>query len=200
MDHPATESTDITDALDRADMARLVAGDGAGLDALLDRHSTRLFRYLIRLLQNESEAEELVQESFVRVCRNAHRYDAAQRFSAWLYTVATNLVRDRHRRHTRHPLLSLQSSDEQGTTIADRLVAAGPDPAHQLDSHERILAVQRAIAELPDDLRILIVLAEYEEASHAEIASIVGGTAKSIEMKLYRARKLLRTRLADWLS
>jgi RNA polymerase sigma-70 factor, ECF subfamily len=201
MDQPITDTTDTTDALDRAAMARLVAGDGAALNHLLERHATRLFHYLIRLTQNESVAEELAHETFVRVFRHAHRYKPAQRFSTWLYTIATNLVRDRHRRHVRHPHLSLESAeDHEGRAIRDNLAANGNTPAQDLASAETIAAVQHAIAELPDDLRIPIILAEYEDASHREIATIVGGTAKAVEMKLYRARKLLRARLATWLG
>jgi RNA polymerase sigma-70 factor, ECF subfamily len=201
MDKTITDTTDTTDALDRAAMARLVAGDGAALNHLLERHATRLFHYLIRLIQNESDAEELAHETFVRVFRHAHRYNPAQRFSTWLYTIATNLVRDRHRRHVRHPHLSLESAeDHEGASIRDSLPASGRSPAQDLASAETVAAVQRAIAELPDELRIPIILAEYEEASYHEIAAIVGGTTKSVEMKLYRARKLLRTRLSTWLG
>jgi RNA polymerase sigma-70 factor, ECF subfamily len=201
MDPLNTDTTDTTDALDRAGMARLVAGDGAALKLLLDRHATRLFHYLVRLTQNESVAEEFAHETFVRVFRNAHRYKPAQRFSTWLYTIATNLVRDRQRRHIRHPHLSLESAeDHEGRAIQDTLAANGHTPAQDLASAETIAAVRRAIAELPDELRIPIVLAEYEEASYQEIATIVGGTPKAVEMKLYRARKLLRARLATWLE
>jgi RNA polymerase sigma-70 factor, ECF subfamily len=201
MDQPITDTTDTTDALDRAAMARLVAGDGAALNHVLERHATRLFHYLIRLIQNESDAEELAHETFVRVFRHAHRYNPAQRFSTWLYTIATNLVRDRHRRHLRHPHLSLEAAaDHEGTAIRDSLPGSGTTPAQDLASAETIAAVQRAIAELPDELRIPIVLAEYEDASYQEIAAIVGGTSKSVEMKLYRARKLLRIRLSPWLD
>jgi RNA polymerase sigma factor (sigma-70 family) len=201
MDQPITDTTDTTDALDRADMARLVAGDGSALNQLLERHATRLFHYLVRLTQNESDAEELAQESFVRIFRHAPRYNPARRFSTWLYTIATNLVRDRHRRHVRHPHLSLESAvDRDGHAFRDSLPAPNPDPAGELATAETVVDVQRAIAELPEDLRVPIVLAEYEEASYQEIADIVGGTPKSIEMKLYRARKLLRARLATWLD
>jgi RNA polymerase sigma-70 factor, ECF subfamily len=200
MDQPITNNTNTTDALDRADMARLLAGDGAALNGLLERHAPRLFHYLIRLTQNESVAEELTQEACVRLFHHAHRYNPAQRFSTWLYTIATNLVRDRHRSHTRHPHLSLESAmDTDGRTLRDTLLASAPDPHGQLASAETVAAVRQAIAALPDDLRVPLVLAEYEKASHREIASIVGGTPKSVEMKIYRARKLLRARLAPWL-
>jgi RNA polymerase sigma-70 factor, ECF subfamily len=196
-----TESTRTIDALDRADMARLIRGEESAFNGLIDRHATRLFHYLVRLLQNESEAEELAQESFVRVFRNAHRFNPKQRFSTWLYSLAINLVRDRHRRHTRHPHVPLHSqSSPTGPLIQDTLTAPQPDPAAQLESAEIVDAVRQAVAELPDDLRIPLILAEYDNASYKEIATILGTSPKAVEMKLYRARKLLRARLSPWLD
>jgi RNA polymerase sigma-70 factor (ECF subfamily) len=193
--------TDTTDAQDRTDVERLAGGDATALSPLMDRHATRLFHYLIRLLQNESEAEELAQETFVRVFLHAQQFNPARRFSTWLYTLATNLVRDRHRRHVRHPHVSIESLvSPDGNPLRDSLPAPQPDPAEHLDASECVTAVQRAIAELPEDLRVPIVLAEYDGASYHDIASILGCTAKSVEMRLYRARKILRNRLAHWLG
>jgi RNA polymerase sigma-70 factor, ECF subfamily len=193
--------TDTTDSQDRTDVERLAGGDGTALSPLMDRHATRLYHYLIRLLQNESEAEELAQETFVRVFLHAQQFNPTRRFSTWLYTLATNLVRDRHRRHVRHPHVSIESlNSPDGHSLRDSFPTPQPDPAENLEAAECAAAVQRAIAELPDDLRVPIVLAEYEDASYQEIANILGCSAKSVEMRLYRARKILRDRLAAWLA
>ena len=97
------------DEQDRADMARLVAGHDPALDELMGRHAERLYSYLLRVVQNESDAAELAEESFVRVYQNRGRFRSANRFSTWLYTIATNLARDLQRElairlgYTSHP-------------------------------------------------------------------------------------------------
>lgn len=189
-----------TDALDQQDMARLVAGQDSALNDLTTRHAEPLFRYLVRLLQNESEAEDLAQETFVRVYQNRERFKSGSRFSTWLFAIATNLARDRQRWRARHPQLSLEADSEQtATPLADRLPGHQPTPADCLETNERVAAIRQAVAALPEDLRAPLVLAEYEDRSHAEIASILNCSAKAVEMRIYRARQQLRANLAGLL-
>jgi len=93
------------DDLDRSDMERLCKGGDSALNSLMDRHAEKLFHYLLRQLGNEQDAEDVAQESFVRVYQNRARFDPARKFSTWLYTIATNLSRDRLRYRARHPNL-----------------------------------------------------------------------------------------------
>jgi RNA polymerase sigma-70 factor (ECF subfamily) len=190
------DTRDTTDPEDRLEMTRLASGEETALDRLMDRHARRLYHYLLRLLQDECEAEELAQETFVRVFRHAASFDPKRSFKVWLYTIATNRVRDRARRQSRRPQVSLESGGDVAAlrdVLPDRL----PSPADCADSKERIGVVRAAIARLPDELRVPLVLAEFDELSHAEIAEITGGTPKAVEMRLYRARQLLRRELAD---
>src|SRR5258708_25202197 len=105
-------SGDSSEEQDALDMARLAAGHDAALNDLMARHAEKVFHYLIRQLQNETEAEELAQETFVRVYQNRGRYDPRARFSTWLYTIATNLARDRWRWRRRHPQVSLDAEED----------------------------------------------------------------------------------------
>src|SRR5687768_13351333 len=91
------------DDQDRSDMTRLASGHDAALTELMERHSEKLFHYLYRSLQSEEEAADLAQEAFVHVYQSRARFDPAQKFSTWLYTIASNLVRTRYRWRTRHP-------------------------------------------------------------------------------------------------
>jgi len=187
----------ITDSGDRREMSLLAAGDGSALDRLMDRHAQRLYHYLLRLLQNEAAAEELAQETFVRVFCNANRFDPDRSFSSWLYTIATNLVRDSARRQARHPQISFDAQlNDDGASLRDALPSQNPSPADHASAQERAQAVRHAIDQLPEDLRLALVLSEYEALSHAEIAAIMGGTPKAVEMRLYRARQSLRQSLA----
>jgi RNA polymerase sigma-70 factor, ECF subfamily len=189
-----------TDQEDREDMAHLSAGHDAALNALMDRHGARLFHYLVRQLNNESDAADLAQETFVRVYHNRTRFDPAQKFSTWLYTIATNLVRDRFRWHKRHPQVSLDAEREEAGAMLDTLPAEAASPSEQMAAEERAAEVRKGIASLPDDLRTPLILSEYEDLSHAEIGAILSCSAKAVETRLYRARNHLRKRLAGILQ
>lgn len=191
-------------ALDRADMERLAAGQENALNRLMERHGGRLYAYLVRLLRDEGEAEDLAQETFVRIFEHRTRFDPEGSFRNWMYSIAGNLVRDRFRWRSRHPETALDADPD--LTSGPALHACHPnltDPQRTPDAatlgSERVQAVQEAIASLPPDLRMPLLLAEFEERSHTEIASILDCTPKAVEMRLYRARHQLRQRLDRWL-
>src|SRR5437867_4020651 len=98
-----------SDEQDKSDMARLAAGHDAALDDLMGRHAERLYHYLLRLLQNETEASDVAQEAFVRVYLNRVKFKPAYKFATWVYTIATNLARDLQRQRARHPHVSLEA-------------------------------------------------------------------------------------------
>jgi len=188
-------TTGAADEQDRSDMARLAAGADARLNDLMARHAERLYHYLLRLLQNETDAGDIAEETFVRVYQNRARFKAEHKFSTWLYTIATNLARDLQRRRARHPSQSLDAArPETGHDLQEILPDQRPDPGQALEAAERVAAVRQAVAALPEDLRLPLVLAEYEEKSHAEIAAILNCSAKAVEMRIYRARQQLRQR------
>jgi RNA polymerase sigma-70 factor, ECF subfamily len=177
-------------------MAALRSGDDLALNALMDRHGEKLFHYLIRLTQSESDAAELAQETFVRIFEHRNRFRANARFTTWLYTIATNLARDRLRRLTRHPHLSLEAEPpHQGGTLGDLLESSDLPPDARLQQEERILLVRQAIANLPEEHRTPLILSEYEDFSQAEIANVLGCSIKAVENRLYRARQSLRKHL-----
>ncbi len=178
-------------------MARLAGGHDAALNDLMDRHAERLFHYLVRSLQNEEDAADLAQETFARVCRNRAKFDPNQKFTTWLYAIASNLVRDRYRWRSRHPRVSLEAQDERaGAGLNDGLRASEPSPDQRLQTEERADAVRRAVAALPQELRQPLVLAVYEDLPQAQIAAILNCSVKAVETRIYRARQQLRLVLA----
>jgi RNA polymerase sigma-70 factor, ECF subfamily len=186
---------------DRADMARLAADHGPALDDLMERHAPRLFNYLARSLQDEDDAADLAQETFVRVFQNRMKFDPRMKFSTWLYAIATNLVKDRYRHRTRHPQVSLDAENEAtGESFREIVPELGPTPSESLQGAERAEAVRQAVSQLPDELRTPLILFEYEELSHAEIGEILECSEKAVETRLYRARNQLREKLARLLN
>jgi RNA polymerase sigma factor (sigma-70 family) len=173
-------------------MRRVQAGDEAAFGLLMERWELPVKGLLARLLQNASEAEELAQDTFVRVWQQRGKFRAGAEFRPWVFAIAVNLARHRLRWWRRRPVVSLDAWTEAGRDVA----AGGPGAGAALEQTERAEAVRRAVAELPVELREALVLSEYEQLSHLEIAAATGGTAKAVESRLYRARALLRKSLA----
>ena len=188
-------SDDAPDEQDRQDMERLAGGHDAALGGLMERHGQRLFHYLLRQLSNPSDAEDCAQEAFARVYVNRAKFRSGAKFSTWLYTIATNLARDVHRRHVRHPEVFLPEEEDGGGGL-EMMPDAAALPGEQLQAMERATQVRAAVQALPEELRTPLVLFEYENLAQAEIAAILQCTPKAVEVRIYRARNALRKSLA----
>ena len=161
-------------------MGALASGDDRALNRLMDRWQGPLRGFLHRYAQNEHDALDLAQETFVRVYQHRTRFRTGARFSTWMFQIALNLARSHARWQKRHPTDSLDGG------------AGTPDGRIELP-------VETPVAALPTDLREAVIFSEYEEKSHAEIAAIARTTPKAIETRLYRARQQLRTALGKYL-
>jgi RNA polymerase sigma-70 factor, ECF subfamily len=181
-----------SDAQDRIDMARLLEGQDTALNHLMERHGERLFHYLIRVLQNETEAADLAQETFVRIYLNRSRFKTDRKFSTWLFTIATNLARDRLRWLSRHQQVSMEANDDNESGLGNILPTADLNPSETLELEERAATVRSAVGALPEELRLPLILAEFEQQSHAEIAEVMNCSTKAVETRIYRARQQLR--------
>ncbi len=193
----AAEEGNISEARAREDaalMARVQRGDEPALGALMDRWELPVKSVIGRIVLNAGEAEELAQETFVRVWQQREKFRAGAAFRPWVFSIAVNLARNRLRWWRRRPTVSL---DEWSETAGEGVGAKG-EGAEALERGERAAAVRDAIAALPGELREAIVLFEYERLSHAEIAEVVGATAKAVETRIYRAREKLRAALKRW--
>jgi RNA polymerase sigma factor (sigma-70 family) len=177
---------------DTDDMIALQRGEAQALDRLMLRWQVPLRGFLFRHTQNEFDALDLAQETFVRVYQHRARFRPEARFSTWLFQIAINLARDRARRLIHRRTASLDEAPEP--------IDEGAHPRSSSELDERAEAVRRAIAALPEDMRAAVLLFEYEEKSHAEIGQIVGASAKAVETRIYRARQLLKKSLGRWLA
>ena len=181
-------------------MERLAAGHDAALNNLMERHATPVFQFLYRMVGNEDDANDLAQETFVRVFKSRKSFRTNEKVSTWLYTIAANLARNHFRWRRRHPAVSLEAeiADSQ-QTLGGTLPANTPTPVEQALAVERAAVVRAAVGKLPEDLHEAIVLCEWEARSVAEAAAILDTTPKAVESRLYRARRILRERLKSWL-
>lgn len=195
----------LDDAEDKRLMAALAGGEDLALNRLIERWQGPVRQFVFRSTQHETDTEDLVQETFVRVYRHRQRYAPKGRFSTWLFTIAANLCRNHAEKKSRRLTVSLDApledatGDPSGRGALPQHAAPDADPAVAVVTNERLAAVRAAIGELPPDLREAVLLFEYQQLSHAEIAQVAGATPKAIETRLYRARALLRERLARYL-
>jgi RNA polymerase sigma-70 factor (ECF subfamily) len=183
---------------DRAAMLRLQAGEDTALNELMSRWQHPLVGFILRYVGSEAEALDLAQETFIRVFESRHRYKPKAKFSTWMFTIASNLCRNLHRWRTRHPSISLDAPDPDGRTVADRIESDAESPADTATRGELAAAVREQIQALPHDLKTAILLFEYEDLSYQQIAAILRCSPKAVETRLYRARRILGEKLADW--
>lgn len=177
---------------DEALASALRDGNDTALDALMLRWQLPLRAFLFRHLQNEADALDLAQDTFVRIYRHRENYREGARFSTWMFQIALNLCRDHGRRRARRPLVALDAAPESSD--------AQPSPDSAAIADERTAAIRAAIAALPENLRAPLLLSTYDDLSHIEIAKIIDATPKAVETRLARARHQLRQTLARWLK
>src|SRR3974390_2629686 len=113
--------------LDRADMKRLCDGHEVALNDLMERHATPVFHFLCRMVGNEDDANDLAQETFVRVFKSRDSFRTNEKFSTWLYTIAANLARNHFRWRSRHPAISIETeAGDSEQTLGGTLPADAP--------------------------------------------------------------------------
>jgi RNA polymerase sigma-70 factor (ECF subfamily) len=175
-------------------MARFQEEDAAAFDELVHRYKERLFTFIDQMVHNRPLAQDLLQETFIRLWRHKLKYRNIARFSTWLYTIAGNLVRSEMRRQAREPRVDLEPRDP-----ADRPIEL-PHPGPAVDSqvHRRMTVerVRAAIDQLPDEFREVILLRELEELSYEEIVEVLRVPLGTVKSRINRARGRLQLLLA----
>jgi RNA polymerase sigma factor (sigma-70 family) len=172
-------------------MRRVQSSDEAAFAVLMQRWERPVKAVVARLVFNQSEAEDLAQETFVRVWQHRARFAAGRPVKPWILGIAINLARNRLRWWKRRPAVELEDWTQvpEDDGVVTRRGASG------LEQVERANQVRDAIAALPAPLREAIVLFEYEQMSYAEIAEAVSATSKAVENRIARARAKLRVAL-----
>jgi RNA polymerase sigma-70 factor (ECF subfamily) len=176
----------------------LKAGQDQALNALMDRHRKGVFNFVFRHIPNEADALELTAEAFVRAYFNVGRFRPSAKFVTWLYQIALNLCRDRLKSRAYQYSLQTVSADvptEEGEQ-QEQLWARDRDPLKETEGREELSALEKAISELPEDLKNPLILTALEGYSQAKAAELLGISQKAVEMKVYRARKLLLEKMS----
>jgi RNA polymerase sigma-70 factor (ECF subfamily) len=163
-------------------------GDGAAMDQLLRRHYDRAHAVCRRIAGTSRDADDAAQEAMIRIVRNIHKFDGRSAFGTWVYRIATNTALDELRKRKRRPMLHLvDDDDERGTPreSADEL-------AHRhVESVVDRLAIDAALAELPEDFRIPVVMRDVGDLDYAEIAAEIGVPVGTVKSRIARGRRML---------
>ena len=175
-------------------MRSYAGGDARAFETLYDRHALPVWRFVQRSVQNAALADDLVQDVWFSVVRQAPQYEARAKFRTWLFTLAHHRVVDHWRTHKAHA--SLDAESEDGSALADMLAAeSGFGPERRLDSRELAQALLDALAALPAVQREAFLLQAEAGMSVAEIAQATGVSQETAKSRLRYARARLRDTL-----
>lgn len=165
-------------------MRAVQGGDLEALGELFERHHRPVFQFLSRTTGDPAAAEDLVQEVFVRILKYRHTFDSGARFETWLFRIARNARADHFRK--RQP---------PATPVDEALDVAGsePGPAAQLERAVDVRQLERALSQLPDEPRELLVLARYQGMPYDRIGELLGIEVGAVKVRVHRAMKQLRT-------
>jgi len=182
-------------------LMRLVRdGDTDAFRELVEAHQMRVVGTITRMLGDETEAEDLAQQVFIRVWKSAPRWEATAKFTTWLYTILRNLVFNECRRRACHKTTSLDAAtdhEDHPQQFADGNVKA-PDTA-LLDA-EMQDAIERAIQDLPAPQRMAVIMRRYQDVSYEEIGEVLDLSVPAVKSVLFCARTELREKLRSYLE
>lgn len=181
-----------TELRDEELIARVQQGQRRAFDEIVSRYKGRLFSFILRMVKDPTEAEDLTQETLIRVYIHANKYREIARFSTWVFTIATNLVRNRMRRRARRPrMFSLNPTPD-----SDELPLDPPDPdmdpSRDVEGEELGKLIALATSKIPEKYRIPFLLREVNELSYEEIQQVTGLKLGTVRSRINRARNRFR--------
>jgi RNA polymerase sigma-70 factor, ECF subfamily len=153
-------------------------------DELVEQHSGEIFAYVWRMLRDAHDAEDCLQETFLRAFRSYSRVRAGSNYRAWLYTIATNAARSQWKRRKR--------SETHTIDLDPELQAGGMSVADRVERKALLEAVAHAVEALPDQQRAALIMRKYQELSYAEIATALECTEATARANVYQALKKLQ--------
>ena len=175
---------------------RAVMGDHAAFETLMELYQERVYSLARRLTDSAADAEEVLQETFLRAYRRLSGFRGEAKFSTWLYRIATNAALMLRRRQARHPTEPLDAYlprfDRQGTHARDADHARAADAESILDRGRLARHAQEALGRLPERYRTPFVLRDLEEMPTAEVAAVLGVSHDLVRQRVHRARLMLR--------
>ena len=190
----------VRDDSDESLMLRYQEGDARAFEVLVLRHRRPVFNFVLRYVRDPVAAEDVTQDTFLRVVRSAEHYVREAKFTTWLFTIARNLCVDASRRRKHRNMASLDAplDDEGHGTKLDRVPSGGPAVDRQVIGTELQARMQAAIFELPEEQREIFLLREVGDLQFNEIAEIIGVPENTVKSRMRYALEKLREALREY--
>ncbi len=172
-------------------------GDYRAYEQLFDRHRVAVYRFAYQMTSRRDDAEDVVQEAFVRAYQNLHRYRDEAKFTTWLLRIVTNLCTDQARMTQRRTALEQQ----EAAGALDWMTSGDiEDPVNNLEADRRKVALRKALNALPVHHKSVIILRDIEAREYSDMAAILGCTVGGAKLRVLRARRALKERIAPLLG
>jgi RNA polymerase sigma-70 factor (ECF subfamily) len=190
----------VRDDSDESLMLRYQEGDARAFEVLVQRHRRPIFNFVLRYVRDTVAAEDVTQDTFLRVVRSADNYVREAKFTTWLFTIARNLCVDASRRAKHRNMASLDApvDAESGTAKIEFVASDGPAVDRQAIGAELKARMQLAIQALPEEQREIFLLREVGDLQFNEIAEIIGVPENTVKSRMRYALEKLREALAEY--
>ena len=176
------------------------SGDARAFDALVRRHRTPVFNFILRYTGHRARAEDLLQETWLKAVRGAHDYEPKARFTTWVYTIARNLCVDSARKESYRQTESLEApagAEEDGRMLAEVLPDENAAPDRAAHNSRLRPLLERALEGLPQEQREVFILREYSGIAFKDIAVVTGVPENTVKSRMRYALDGLRKRLQE---
>lgn len=171
---------------------RVLAGDTGLFEVIMRRYNQRLYRVAYSILRRASEAEDVMQEAYVRAFHKLDQFEGRAKFSTWLTKIAVYEASARVRRRRRTVPLEIAAADEAGGDLLSRRPSPSPSPEEHVGNRELQVVLTEAVEELPDIYRVAFVLRDVEGLDTADTAEALEISETAVKVRLHRARRMLR--------
>ena len=192
---PANAAASQEPLSDEEVVARVLAGQTALFEIIMRRHNQLLYRVAWAILRNDGEAEDVMQDAYVRAFEHLAQFAGRAKFSTWLTRIAMHEALARQRRGNRNQ--ELEPMSERNGDPMDRLATLEPNPEQQASNSEIRRLLEEAVKKLPDAYRTIFMLRDVEEMSTTDTANILEISEENVKVRLHRARALLRKGLYE---
>lgn len=179
----------------REKIKRVKKGDQSAFEDVVSFYQNKIYQHCFRMLGNVHEAEDIAQETFIRVYVNIHSYDEKRKFSTWLYRIATNLTIDRIRKRKPDYYLDAEVKGTEGLNMYSQLASDDQRPPEEVENQELQRYIHREIDKLPPKYRSIIILRYLEEFSLQEISETLDIPLGTVKTRIHRGREALRKKL-----
>ena len=174
-------------------LALLQEGDPAEIARLVDNYSNPVYRIIFNILNNAQDAEDILQEAFIKVIHGLKSFEGRSSLSTWIYRIAVNEALMLVRKHKGVEVsIDVENEDEEGLTPPHEIIDWCCLPEHEFVTGEMTEVMNKAIEELPEKLRIVFILRDMEDLSIKDTAQALGLTESAVKTRLLRARLMLR--------